>query len=174
MFTWNTTSATAYGARTSEGLNTAWYLFQYIIGCHANCSDVPKNGSCSAAAGCCELDVPTDLGFFEAFFNTDYSSSSGCGYISYWWKRRRSDTARRIATQDRSGMNTRVKFQWWWTGVLDRPTRATKLNRTSPHTHVSATRASVSTPPTDKATAASAWTGIKAIRTSTVDAQVCS
>jgi len=38
--------------------------------------------------------------------------------------------------------------------------------------HVLATIANVSTPPTGQATAASAWTGIKAIRTSAMDAQV--
>ena len=42
---------------------------------------VPKNGSCIATAGCCEAGVPEDLGYFEAYFNKNYNTSYGCGYI---------------------------------------------------------------------------------------------
>jgi len=69
-------------------------------------------------------------------------------------------------------MHTTTKFQLYSTGQLD-STHARKLKRITVHMHVLATRANVSTPPTGvRATAASARTGIKAIRTSTVDVQV--
>jgi hypothetical protein len=60
------------------------FFVQYIIGCYTTCygdDDIAKNGSCSAGAGCCALDVPTGLEYLDTFFNEDYSSSGGCGYI---------------------------------------------------------------------------------------------
>jgi hypothetical protein len=56
---------------------------QYITGCHTTCSgeEKTKNGSCSASAGCCALDVPKGLEYFDAYFNGHYNTSGGCGYI---------------------------------------------------------------------------------------------
>ncbi|CAL5063922.1 unnamed protein product [Urochloa decumbens] len=65
------------------GCNTLAYMKSqpHIEGCYTTCSDdIPKNGSCLAGAGCCETDVPEDLGYFEAYFNTNYTTS-GCSYI---------------------------------------------------------------------------------------------
>ncbi|RLM85960.1 putative wall-associated receptor kinase-like 16 isoform X1 [Panicum miliaceum] len=66
------------------GCNTLAYMKSepHIVGCYATCSDsIPKNGSCIATAGCCEAGVPEDLGYFEAYFNKNYNTSYGCGYI---------------------------------------------------------------------------------------------
>ncbi|CAN6174657.1 unnamed protein product [Urochloa humidicola] len=65
------------------GCNTLAYLISesYSIGCLSKCSDQePINGSCSVGAGCCQVDVPHDLGYLEAYFNENYTTT-GCGYI---------------------------------------------------------------------------------------------
>ncbi|RLN34808.1 putative wall-associated receptor kinase-like 16 isoform X1 [Panicum miliaceum] len=67
------------------GCNTLAYMKSepHIVGCYATCSvdSIPKNGSCTATAGCCEAGVPEDLGYCEAYFNKNYNTSKGCGYI---------------------------------------------------------------------------------------------
>jgi len=86
------------------GCNTLAYMRSqpYVIGCESTCfgeDDTARNGSCSADAGCCELNVPTDLGYFEAFFNENYTSPSGCGYIVVTEKKAfRYSTAYRYST----------------------------------------------------------------------------
>ncbi|CAL5073841.1 unnamed protein product [Urochloa decumbens] len=67
------------------GCNTLAYMKSepYVIGCYTTCfgdDDIQKNGSCSPGAGCCKADVPKDLGYFEAYFNKNYTTS-GCSYI---------------------------------------------------------------------------------------------
>jgi hypothetical protein len=55
---------------------------QYIIGCYSTCSSLePKNGTCSAGAGCCKTDVPENQVYLEAYFNRNYSTPTGCSYI---------------------------------------------------------------------------------------------
>jgi hypothetical protein len=64
--------------------NLRFFFVQYITGCYTTCNgddDIAKNGSCSAGAGCCALDVPEGLGYFDTFFNEYYNISGGCGYI---------------------------------------------------------------------------------------------
>ncbi|CAN6182616.1 unnamed protein product, partial [Urochloa humidicola] len=66
------------------GCNTLAYLTSesYSIGCLSKCSNQePRNGSCSVGSGCCQVDVPHDLGYFEAYFNENYTTTTGCGYI---------------------------------------------------------------------------------------------
>jgi hypothetical protein len=36
--------------------------------------------SCSFGSGCCEVDVPVDMGCFQSYFNPDYNATTGCGY----------------------------------------------------------------------------------------------
>jgi hypothetical protein len=85
-----------------------------------------------------------------------------------WWKRKRSTLAPHITTGKRSWMTTRVKFLLWWTGWFGRTTHVRLLKRTSLHTHVLATRASVylvPPPMMGEVTDASVETDIKAIPT---------
>ncbi|KAL6655403.1 hypothetical protein ACP70R_006229 [Stipagrostis hirtigluma subsp. patula] len=70
------------------GCNTLAYMrgVSYDIGCWSTCfGEEPKNGSCSGA-GCCEADIPKNLGYFEAYFNKKYNSTqiwnrSRCSYL---------------------------------------------------------------------------------------------
>jgi len=67
------------------GCNTLAYMrsIPYITGCYTTCSTdvIAKNGSCSAAAGCCALDVPKGLAYLDTYFNEYYNTSGGCSYI---------------------------------------------------------------------------------------------
>jgi len=36
---------------------------------------------CSAGSGCCEADVPIDMGYSRSYFNSEYNYT-GCGYIA--------------------------------------------------------------------------------------------
>ena len=54
---------------------------QYTIGCLSQCYMEPTNTrSCSFGSGCCEVDVPIDMGCFQSYFNPDYNATAGCGY----------------------------------------------------------------------------------------------
>ncbi|CAN6204754.1 unnamed protein product [Urochloa humidicola] len=65
------------------GCNTLAYIMSesYTVGCLSQCSGELRNGSCSVGTGCCQVDVPNDLGYFEAYFNPNYNHSTACGYI---------------------------------------------------------------------------------------------
>jgi hypothetical protein len=56
-------------------------LVQYSIGCLSECFGEPRNSSCSAGTGYCEVDVPPDMGYFETSFNSNYNDTTSCGYI---------------------------------------------------------------------------------------------
>ncbi|WVZ92231.1 hypothetical protein U9M48_038313, partial [Paspalum notatum var. saurae] len=62
---------------------------QYTIGCLSTCNDtIPMvNGSCSASAGCCEVDLPKGVQYYEGNFNTLYNTtqiwrSTPCNYVT--------------------------------------------------------------------------------------------
>ncbi|WVZ50635.1 hypothetical protein U9M48_001873 [Paspalum notatum var. saurae] len=64
------------------GCNSLAYITSeyYSIGCLSQCYGYPRNASsCSSGAGCCEADVPTDMGYCRPYFNPDYNST-GCSY----------------------------------------------------------------------------------------------
>ncbi|OQU88384.1 putative wall-associated receptor kinase-like 16 [Sorghum bicolor] len=66
------------------GCNTLGYITSeyYSIGCLSECYNKPRNmSSCSVGSGCCEADVPIDMGYSRSFFNPEYNYT-GCGYIA--------------------------------------------------------------------------------------------
>jgi hypothetical protein len=98
---------------------------QYIIGCLSKCSDdqAPRNGSCSAGAGCCEADVPQDLGYFEAYFNENYTTTTttgGCGYIVVMEEKAFSYiTTYRYSSNFRDAYKGQIPVVMDWTVGLD-------------------------------------------------------
>jgi len=51
---------------------------QYSIGCVSECYNEARNtSSCSPGSGCCEAEVPADMGYCWPYFNYNYT---GCGY----------------------------------------------------------------------------------------------
>ncbi|KAL6844840.1 hypothetical protein ACP4OV_025499 [Aristida adscensionis] len=64
----------------------------YTIGCLSKCNKenstlAPKNGSCSGE-GCCQVDLPKGIRYYEGYFNENYNTSSQkwrttpCNYIT--------------------------------------------------------------------------------------------
>jgi len=73
---------------TVLGCNSLAYMRSndYIIGCVSTCGETsPKNGSCSGA-GCCRVDIPRGVRYYEGFFNPLYNTSeiwrtNPCNYV---------------------------------------------------------------------------------------------
>lgn len=60
---------------------------QCTTGCLLTCDDIPKNGSCSCKAGCCQLDLQKGVQYYQGFFNplnatTKIWSNHSCNYIT--------------------------------------------------------------------------------------------
>lgn len=94
---------------------------QSITGCQTTCPSgayIPaENLSCSADAGCCELEVPKNLGYFFAFFNENYNDTSGggCGYITVMEEKAfRYSTTYRNSTTFRDAYNGEVPVVMDW------------------------------------------------------------
>ncbi|PUZ52193.1 hypothetical protein GQ55_6G250300 [Panicum hallii var. hallii] len=61
----------------------------YAIGCVSTCDDgVPlKNGSCSGTDGCCHVDLPKGVRYYQGYFNPLYNTTqiwrtTPCNYVS--------------------------------------------------------------------------------------------
>ncbi|CAL5001255.1 unnamed protein product [Urochloa decumbens] len=67
---------------TVLGCNSLAYVRSddYIIGCMSTCEDAnPKNGSCSGA-GCCQVNLPRGVRYYQGFFNPLYNTTA-----RKWW-----------------------------------------------------------------------------------------
>jgi len=65
------------------GCNSLAYITSeyYSIGCLSECySDKSNTTSCSPGAGCCEADIPVDMGYCQPNFDPDYNDTTGCSY----------------------------------------------------------------------------------------------
>ncbi|XP_037431147.1 putative wall-associated receptor kinase-like 16 [Triticum dicoccoides] len=69
------------------GCNTLAYMMgsSYLIGCKSTCDDTLMDGTCSGA-GCCQVDVPTGVRFYNGNFDQSYNTTeiwhySRCSYM---------------------------------------------------------------------------------------------
>ncbi|WVZ57544.1 hypothetical protein U9M48_007916 [Paspalum notatum var. saurae] len=75
------------------GCNSLAYMRSdtYTIGCVSTCNNTVTpmvNGSCSASAGCCQLDLPKGVRYYQGFFNSLYNTTdpkwrnTPCNYVT--------------------------------------------------------------------------------------------
>ncbi|CAO2184228.1 unnamed protein product [Urochloa humidicola] len=113
----------------------------YVVGCFSTCDGkVPKNGSCSGA-GCCQVDLPKGIRYYENYFNQFYNTTqtpaTPCNYVAVTETAAFNfSTTYLTSTEfyDRDNGNTMVMMEW----AITRDTcEEAKMNKTIPYACVS-------------------------------------
>ncbi|KAF8780964.1 hypothetical protein HU200_000930 [Digitaria exilis] len=110
----------------------------YILGCLSTCdNEAPMNGSCSGA-GCCQVDLPRGVRYYQGFFNELYNTTEiwrtyPCNYVTVMETAAFSFSTTYVtstAFYDADDSRNPVVMEW---GITQQTCEQAKTNKTTPY-----------------------------------------